>query len=181
MPSEFLKNVAGQRVTGTIVTDAGAKVTASAKIVLTLDGGAQANGTGTLTHLGNGQWDYAFTQAETNADVIGFYFDATTNDGFGSAGTIYTALYALTVDANGRIDVGSWLGQAVTLNPNNVPNVAVKEWEDSTVATSGGLPDVNTKTITTDAVNAAALATDAVTEIVAAIPSDTGSFQISIG
>lgn len=38
------------------------------------DGGAQAGGSGTVTNLGNGQYDYAPTQAETNGTNVSFLF-----------------------------------------------------------------------------------------------------------
>lgn len=69
------KNVASQHVAGQVNARAdGAPLTASVSVTVSKDGGAQAAGAGVLTHLGGGAWDYAPTQAETNANHIAFQF-----------------------------------------------------------------------------------------------------------
>jgi hypothetical protein len=50
-----------------------------------------------------------------------------------------TANSTLAVDANGRVDVGKTLGQAVTLDANNALNVSTK-WVAGTVQTAGDIP-----------------------------------------
>lgn len=76
--SSLRKNVASQHISFQLVAKAdGAPVTASGAGNVTKDGAAQAACTGTFTHLGTGQWDYAPTQAETNATAVGFQFTGT--------------------------------------------------------------------------------------------------------
>ncbi len=48
-----------------------------------------------------------------------------------------TPAQKLVTTAQGRVDVGLWLGQAVTFDANNVPNVNVKDWNATAV---GNLP-----------------------------------------
>lgn len=45
------------------------------------------------------------------------------------------------IDANNRVDLGSWLGQAVTLSSNNRPDVNVDEWADVLLGTTNPLPN----------------------------------------
>lgn len=73
------------------------------------------------------------------------------------------ATAALSVDASGRVDIGKLLGTA---------------WLTPAVA---GTPDVNTKTITTDAITSAALATSGVQEIRDAITGYSGSLNVDSG
>lgn len=57
-------------------------------------------------------------------------------------GTDVAADVAAMIDGNNRVDVGSWLGQAVTLSTGNQPDVNVDRIDDvavSTVATDGKL------------------------------------------
>lgn len=72
----FRKNIAGQRVGAQLVskTDGSPVTTGSTTVMLTRDAVAQAAGTGTVSHAGNGLWLYYPSQAETNHDFIGFTF-----------------------------------------------------------------------------------------------------------
>ena len=57
---------------------------------------------------------------------------------------VYDALYGASAtgfDANGRVDVGEWLGTAVTLSTNNKPDVNVDEWGDVALSTTDPLPN----------------------------------------
>lgn len=83
------KNVASQHV-GFCLNSiaAGTPVTAGGAGTVSKDGGAQAACAGTFTHLGTGQWDYAPTQAETNATNVSFAFTGTGAIQIGM--TIYT-------------------------------------------------------------------------------------------
>ena len=57
---------------------------------------------------------------------------------------IYDALFASDADgfnADGRVDVGKWLGQAATLSTNNKPDVNVDEWHDVALGTTNPLPN----------------------------------------
>jgi hypothetical protein len=73
------KNVAGQNVTFALInaTTGAALVGATVSVAVTKDNGAQAAGGGTVTGAGAGQYNYAPTQAETNATDVGFLFTAT--------------------------------------------------------------------------------------------------------
>ena len=77
--ASLLKNTAGQNVPfGLVSATTGAGLTGATVIVyVALDNGTQAIGAGTITESGNGQYNYAPTQAETNATVIGLAFVAT--------------------------------------------------------------------------------------------------------
>jgi hypothetical protein len=71
----FHKNVAGQHVTFQMFTLTGsADTAASVTVYVDKDNGVQAAGSGTVTNLGNGQYDYAPTQAETNGTAVSFLF-----------------------------------------------------------------------------------------------------------
>lgn len=120
------KNVAGQNFTFGMVTTAGvADASATVTVKVVKDNGAQATGTGTVTNSGLGQYNYAPTQAETNAVDVGFLCTAT--------GDVPVNLDFHTdpaVDAQGLlpVNVADVLGTAVT-------------------AATAGILDVNTKRI----------------------------------
>ena len=93
------------------------------------------------------------------------------------------------LDANGFIkaDVEAFkAGLIATPNVTGVPKVDVVDWAGTTTTLSTGLPDVNTKTITTaaiasgsfsaNAIDSAALATSAANEVRDAILSDSTPF-----
>ena len=75
----YRKNVAGQNLPFALVNAAtgaaltGATVTARRSI----DGGAQASATGTVSELANGQYNLALSQADTNGNHIGILLTAT--------------------------------------------------------------------------------------------------------
>ena len=67
------KNTAGQCIKFLLLDTAGAPVTTGTTAVyVAIDAGTQSTGTGTAVHLGNGQWRYPPSQAETNGDCIGY-------------------------------------------------------------------------------------------------------------
>ena len=71
----------------------------------------------------------------------------------------------LTVDASGRVDLGKTLGTAITLDANNVLNVAVSDW-NGTALGSLGFPTSGNVTIgafTAGSLTAAAIAAGALT------------------
>jgi len=74
----FIKNTSGQYVYFTLVdsSDGSPLTGATVSAYVSKDGGAQASGSGTVTEDGNGQYHYAPTQSETDADEIGFLFTA---------------------------------------------------------------------------------------------------------
>ena len=77
--SSLLKNVGNQSVTFVLVsvTNGGALTGATVNVYVTQDHGAQTSGAGSVTEQGRGQYVYLPTQAETNADDVGFLFEAT--------------------------------------------------------------------------------------------------------
>lgn len=70
----MLKNVAGQHIAAQLIAKAdGTPITSGTTTVyVTIDGGTQGSGGGTVTHKGNGEWDYAPTQGETNGNHIAY-------------------------------------------------------------------------------------------------------------
>jgi hypothetical protein len=67
----------GQHITFGLFTTAGvADPSATVTVKTSKDGSAQAAGAGTVTNLGNGQYDYAPTQAETAGSNVSFLFTA---------------------------------------------------------------------------------------------------------
>lgn len=75
----MIKNVAGQSISAVLVSKSdGSPITSgTVTVYVTLAGGTQTAGAGTVEHEGNGQWTYFPTQAETNADSIAFLFTHT--------------------------------------------------------------------------------------------------------
>jgi hypothetical protein len=72
----MVKNEAGQSISAFLPNiNTGLPVTSgTTSVYITLDGGIQAAGAGTVEHEGNGQWVYKPTQAETNGDSLAFLF-----------------------------------------------------------------------------------------------------------
>lgn len=69
----------------------GSPLTASVSVLVTIDNGTQTGGGGTLTHKGNGHWNYAPTQGETNGNHIVFTFTHST--GVNQSVNVYTVGY----------------------------------------------------------------------------------------
>jgi len=95
------KNVASQNIAGQMNsrTD-GSPLTATVSAFVTIDGGTQTAGGGTLTHEGNGHWNYAPTQAETNGNHLAFTFTHAT--GVTQTVNVYTVSY----DPHDIVDLG---------------------------------------------------------------------------
>lgn len=71
------KNVAGQHITFGMLSQASvADPSATVTVKISKDGSSLSTGAGTVTNLGNGQYDYAPTQAETNGAEISFSFSS---------------------------------------------------------------------------------------------------------
>lgn len=86
------KNVASQNISGMMVSaTTGAPLTSAVSVFVTGDGGTQNAGGGTTTHKGNGQWNYAPTQAETNFNHIAFTF--THASGVNQVVNVYTVSF----------------------------------------------------------------------------------------
>ena len=111
----MLKNTANQYITfGLVDASDGSELTgASPSIYITKDDGSQAAGAGSVTEKGNGQYHYAFTQAETNADMVGFLATAT------GAVMVPMTIYPLDVDLF-KADVSALATAASITNLNNL-------------------------------------------------------------
>jgi hypothetical protein len=89
--------------------------------------GAFADCTNEATEVGSTGWYYLnLTATETNADFIAVQIKTSTS-GAKTQGVLINTLYgAAKADSSGRVDVGSWLGTAVTTNgTTNKPEVDV--------------------------------------------------------
>lgn len=76
--SIYLKNTAGQNLGFSLVNCCGVAITgASVTATRSIDGGAQSSATGTVSDLGNGQYNLEMSQADTNGNHISFLFRAT--------------------------------------------------------------------------------------------------------
>ena len=75
----YVKNTASQHIPFEMVkaADGTALTGATVTVVRCLDGAAQAAVTGSVTEKAGGQYDFALSQADTNADVGGFLMTAT--------------------------------------------------------------------------------------------------------
>lgn len=89
----------------------------------------------TATQIGTtGVYEISLTAAELNYDWVVIKFSAA-----GAADTLITfKLFVHSIDdvvnSNNRVDVGSWLGSAVTLSTANKPDVNIDEISDDIVA-----------------------------------------------
>lgn len=106
------KNVAAQNVKFCLVNAATGAAMATATFTssawVTKDGGSQAGFAGTFTTLGNGQYNYAPTQAETNAADVGIMIAVS------GAVPVHMDFHTDQVDANGlpKVDVEDIAGSA---------------------------------------------------------------------
>lgn len=105
------KNVASQNFTFAMInaSTGGADTGLTVTVYVTKDNGAQATGSGTVTEAGHGQYNYAPTQAETNATDVGFICTAT------GAIPVNLDFHTDVVDANGFLEVGVQAVNGVTL------------------------------------------------------------------
>lgn len=93
------KNIAGQHVDAVMLSTTDASVLASSVTGYVMgDGGAQTTFGGTLSYKGNGAWQYAPTQAETNYNHIAFLFTHATG--------IYQLVNVYTLDFTYQAKVG---------------------------------------------------------------------------
>lgn len=129
------KDVAGQHISAqlTSATD-GSDITSGASVQVSGDGGAAAAGTGTLTHIANGSWDYAPVVGETNYDHIAFIFTATgavsvtvqVFTDFPQSGDTYGALPTnislLAIDSSGDVTFNN-TSIATATNLTNLPSI----------------------------------------------------------
>jgi hypothetical protein len=169
------KNVAGQNFTFALINaSTGAALTgATVTVYVTKDGGAQATGAGTVTGQGNGQYNYAPTQSETNAADVGFLCTASGaipcnldfhTDQVDGSGLVKVDLEdvggtALATHASGLVpaDLRDIAGSAVSTTAAQL-GVNVVEYNGQTAATDGNnLPKVDVEDINGNALAAQAL------------------------
>jgi hypothetical protein len=106
---------------------------------VTKDAGSQASAGGSFSNLGNGQYSYAPTQAETNANAVGFFFV--------SSGYIPISIHCFTdvVDGNGYADVNlvDIAGNAVSTGAAQLGVNVVKYNNETAVTDGNNYPSVN--------------------------------------
>ena len=144
------KNVAGQKYTvfAFDATDGSPKTGDAFNITANLrrDGVQDAIADTNPTETERGQYEFDLEQGETDGDYISIAPNSTTAniEVVGMPMGLWTTapnINVLTI-ANGRIDVGKWLGSAVTLSTGNQPDVNVDRIDDvvvSGIATDGKL------------------------------------------
>lgn len=123
------KNVASQHVAAQMNsrTD-GSPLTTGVSAFVTIDGGTQTAGGGTLTHEGNGHWDYLPTQAETNGNHVAFTFVHAT----GVNQTVNT--YPVAFDPSDAVGLGlSRLDAAITTRASQASLDAVDDFVDTEI------------------------------------------------
>lgn len=96
------KNIAGQFVDVQLiaVADGSAVISGSTSVFIAADGGAQAGAAGAVTHKGNGCWQYALTQGETNHTHIALTFVNA------AAITVTVNVYPVAFDPTNATDLG---------------------------------------------------------------------------
>jgi hypothetical protein len=136
------KNVAGQNVTFCLVNaSTGAALTGATFTSLawvTKDNGSQAGFAGTFTSCGNGQYNYAPTQSETNATDIGIFIAPS------GAVPVNLDFHTDVVDGNGllQVDLVDIAGSAVSTSSAQL-GVNLVDIAGSAVSTSTAQLGVN--------------------------------------
>lgn len=178
----YRKNTAGQFIYFALVNAAsGAALTgATVTAYRSLDNAAQASATGTTTELGNGQYRFDLSQADTNGDYGSFLFIAT-----GAVPVEKTVVFTganITLDAFGAALASAWTStragyldsvvlaqnanqRTVQITGSNHIAADVHEFQAG-VITAGDFA--------ANAITAAALATDAVAEIQSGLATTAG-------
>ena len=150
------KNLSGQNFTFCMVsaTTGAADASATVSVKVTKDNGAQASGGGTVTNVGNGQYNYAPTQAETNATDVGFLLTATGDI------PVNIDFHTDQVDGNGllKVDVEDIGGTALSTHASGMMPSDVRDIAGSAVSASSAQLGVNV-------VQVNAVATSSVTTI----------------
>jgi len=117
------------------VVDGSAITSGTVSGYVTIDGGTQTALTNTPIHEGNGQWSVDLTAGELNGAIIGLVFSHPT--GITQHFTLPTTVRTIDdiSDASNRVDVGSWLGTAVTVSATSAkPEVDVYSVSDDATA-----------------------------------------------
>jgi hypothetical protein len=164
------KNVASQNMTFCMLsaTTGGADTSATVTVYVTKDNGTQATGSGTVTNSGHGQYNYAPTQAETNATDVGFLFtasgdipvnldfhtDVCDSNGNPAANLVDIAGSAVsTSSAQLGVNLVNIAGSAVSTTTAQLGVNAVQYNAQTTQTDSNGLPKVDLVDIAGSAVS----------------------------
>lgn len=159
------KNVSGQTIGAQLVNAAdGTAFTGTASVSVTVDGGTQAAGGGTVAHEGNGYHSYAPTQAETNGDHVAFTFTGT--GAIPATVQVYTT-FPQTGDSYARL--GAPAGASVSADIAAVQSDTNDIQTRLPAALVSGRMDASVGAMAANTLTASALATDAVDEIVDAV------------
>lgn len=132
------RNTASQTIGAQLVsaTDGSAVTSGTATVSVTIDGGTQASGSGTVAHEGNGYWSYAPTQAETNGDHVAFTF--VNSSAISVTVQVYTT-FPQTGDSYARL--GAPAGASVSADiadiESRIPDALVNGRIDATVDGAG--------------------------------------------
>lgn len=119
----YLKNTAGQNLGFALVSTADGSAVTGATVTArrSIDGGAQASATGAVSEKGNGQYNLAMSQADTNGDEVSFLFTAS-----GAVGVEKTIAFSTSSGGGGSTMVFNWssfstdsLGNGVSLDPGD--------------------------------------------------------------
>ena len=193
------KNVASQTIAAQMNSRVdGSPLTSSVSVYVTVDGGTQNAGTGTLSHKGNGAWNYVPDQSETNGDHIAFTFvhatgiDVTvqvyttfpqTGDGYGilNNGTYGNSALKTLIDTNGT-DINSVLTNLTLMAGAgfDTDNDSLKAIADAIAAGIAiGIGGIQATSFAANSIGAAALATDAAQEIATALLDLTNGVETS--
>ena len=97
----LIKNTANQQCSARLINASdGSAITSGAAVTVEIDGAAQAAGGGTLSHKGNGVWQYIPTQTETDCDHLTVNFDEASAIG---ATKEYFPMVQIDVNAQGQV------------------------------------------------------------------------------
>jgi hypothetical protein len=166
------KNVSGQVIGAHLVsaTD-GSAFTGTVTVYVTLDAGTQAIGSvgsGVCTHEGNGFHTYAPAQAETNGDHVAFTFVGT-----GAVGATVQVYPSFPQTGDAFVRLGAPVGASISADVAAVQADTDNLQTRIPAALVGGRIDASVGAVANDAITAAALASDAGTEIGTAVWAST--------
>jgi len=172
----MFKNVASQHIQALVLEDDNTTpFTGTVTVLVSKDGAATAAGGGTVTNRSNGLYDYAPTQAETNANQVSFLFSGT--GATSVVAQVYTA--PVTPDVNvtqisgdstaadnleTAADGGAFnLGGGAVVAASVTAGVSLAD--NAITAAKIASDAITAAKIATDAITAAKIATDAISEI----------------
>lgn len=112
----LIKNAAGQFLYGTLIDkNSGDPIIAGATLDLAKDGGGEAPADAALAHKGKGLWEAALSQADTDAEILGYVWGGP--NVVPQGGTIVTVEYSrqtITAIYDALLLLLDWAGQVPT-------------------------------------------------------------------